>query len=136
MDEIGNTALTYDTSDEEFHTISNITRDERDMLARVAFCEAGTEGIDGMRRVVDVILNRRDSNKFPNTIKEVLYSPGQFTTIEASEHVADHVLHNAFKAVDMEINTKDRLDSKSLYFGRKPHTKNGVYKEGRHYFSW
>ena len=135
VEEVGNTLMPTLTAD-EVHEIINISREERDLLARMAFCEANSEGVEGMRLVVDVVINRMMSDKFPNTVKEVVYSPGQFSTREAWDHVADHALVNAFKAVDLEItDISKRVDTESLYFARKPLTKNGVYQFGRHYFS-
>lgn len=135
VEEVGNTITPTLTTD-EVHEIINISREERDLLARMAFCEANSEGVDGMRLVVDVVINRMMSDKFPNTVKEILYSPGQFSTREAWDHVADHALVNAFKAVDLEItDISARVDTESLYFARKPLTKDGVYQYGRHYFS-
>ena len=113
VEEVGNTLMPTLTTD-EVHEIINISREERDLL----------------------VINRMMSDKFPNTVKEVLYSPGQFSTREAWDHVADHALVNAFKAVDLEItDISARVDTESLYFARKPLTRNGVYQFGRHYFS-
>ncbi len=48
---------------------------EKDMmdLAKLVFAEAESEGYEGKRLVVEVLTNRVKSNKFPNTIHDVIY---------------------------------------------------------------
>lgn len=50
-----------------------------DLLARIIHAEAGYESFEGQLAVGNVIMNRVNSDKFPNTLKEVIYQPGQFT---------------------------------------------------------
>lgn len=57
-----------------------VTYEEAQLLMKVAFCEAGNQGIEGQRYVMSVILNRVNSPEFPNSIKEVVYQPHQFAT--------------------------------------------------------
>lgn len=46
------------------------------LFAAILQCEAG--GYDGMLAVATVIMNRVESSLYPNTLKEVIYQPGQF----------------------------------------------------------
>ncbi len=41
-------------------------------LSRIVYCEAGSVSIDAKIMVANVILNRRESPQFPNTIQEVI----------------------------------------------------------------
>ena len=41
-------------------------------LSRIVYCEAGSVSIDAKIMVANVILNRRESPQFPNTIREVI----------------------------------------------------------------
>ena len=59
---------------------SRFTDHERDLLARVMYCEAGNQGVTGAALVGRVILNRVESSRFPNDIESVVYQPGQFST--------------------------------------------------------
>ena len=52
--------------------------DSLEMLAKCVQAEAGNQGLLGKRLVVDVILNRVDSDRFPNTIEGVITQSGQF----------------------------------------------------------
>lgn len=54
---------------------------EEELLAAIIYCEAGDEPYEGMVAVGTVVLNRVNSQFFPNTITDVIYSPGQFTPV-------------------------------------------------------
>ena len=49
-----------------------------DLLARVITHESGNQPLTGKMAVGNVILNRVNSSRFPNTVSEVIYSPNQF----------------------------------------------------------
>ncbi len=49
-----------------------------DLLSRVITHESGNQSLKGKMAVGNVILNRVNSAKFPNTVGEVIYSPNQF----------------------------------------------------------
>ena len=108
--------------------------DEKEMLYKIVWKESRNQGLDGMRRVCDVVLNRVDDPRFPNNIKDVLLAPGQFTTAKKLNAIVYD--EETVKAVNMELSVSkdDRLDNESIYFGRKAHTKDN-YKFGDHYFS-
>lgn len=56
------------------------TDEDLDLLARIINAEAGCDWIpDWVQRMVgSVVLNRVKSKHFPNTIREVIYQPGQY----------------------------------------------------------
>lgn len=54
---------------------------EEYLLAKIAMAEAGTEDTEGKALVILTVLNRVRSEKFPNTISEVLYQYPQFTPV-------------------------------------------------------
>lgn len=121
-------------------TIETSASDEL-LIEYIVQAEAGnTEDLDGCRLVCDVILNRVASKKFPNNVSDVIFQPGQFSTVKT---IVDSTRQNnngikvndkVKEAVRMEL-TGARLDSKSLFFARSPITSTGVYQHGRHYFS-
>jgi len=53
--------------------------DEILLLAALIQCEAGGECYEGKVAVGAVVLNRVRSGRYPNSISEVIYAPGQFT---------------------------------------------------------
>lgn len=56
------------------------TNEELDLLARVIWCEAGSNWLtdEHQRAVASVVINRVNDPRFPNTIKEVVYQKGQY----------------------------------------------------------
>lgn len=49
-----------------------------ELLAALIECESGGEIYEGKIAVGSVVMNRVDSNRFPNNIKDVIYQGGQF----------------------------------------------------------
>ena len=63
-----------DTSDS---TIQLSYEDAQCML-KIAYSEAGNQGIKGQQLIMEVVYNRMISDDFPNTILEVITQEGQF----------------------------------------------------------
>lgn len=114
-----------------------LTDAEIDLLAKVVRAESGNQDSKGKRLVVDVILNRVDSDKFPNTVKEVIYAKNQFSTVtDGSLLKAAYTVDNTdYEAVYSELNT--RIDTEIMFFtaGRYNYSGVSAYKYGDHYFS-
>lgn len=55
------------------------TQADLDLMAAIIECEAGGECYEGKIAVGAVIMNRVNSDRFPNTIEEVVYQKGQFS---------------------------------------------------------
>ena len=51
-------------------------------LARLVHGEARGESFEGKVAIVAVVLNRLESKKFGNSIKQVIFEPGAFTAID------------------------------------------------------
>lgn len=60
---------------------SNLTDEDKNLLMKIASAEAGSESTKGKAVIMQVVLNRTESEIFPNTIKEVIFQSGQFSTI-------------------------------------------------------
>lgn len=114
--------------------IREITDGERDLLAAIVFAEAGNQDLDGMRYVVDVVLNRVDDSRFPNDITQVIFQPGQFWTAGIHGRISD-IPEECYEAVDMEL--AEKLNPEILYFrtGHFHEFATDVMKHGAHYFS-
>ena len=102
------------------------------LLYSLVQAEAGNQDLDGCRLVADVVLNRIDSKKFPNTMEEVIYAPGQFSVVRngSLEKARGEISEKVIQAVDMELSGK-QLNNDVLYFNNRP---NGGWKYGGHYF--
>jgi len=109
--------------------------DELEYLAACVEAEAGTEGLIGKRLVVDVILNRIDSDSFPDTITDVINAPGQFQVVRNGSINKVDISQETFKAIEMEL--EHRTDSEIMYFrSGKYGTGTPAYKVNSHYFSY
>lgn len=60
---------------------SSSSGEDLELLARVIHAEARGEPYNGQVAVGAVVLNRVASNQFPNTVREVIYAPNQFTSV-------------------------------------------------------
>ncbi|NLL73274.1 MAG: cell wall hydrolase, partial [Clostridiales bacterium] len=58
---------------------TDYTEEELKLLACLVHSEAGDQSYEGKLAVANVVLNRMKSKKFPNTMKDVIYQPGQFS---------------------------------------------------------
>ncbi len=109
--------------------------DELEYLAACVEAEAGTEGLIGKRLVVDVILNRIDSDNFPDTITDVINAPGQFEVVRNGSINKVDISQETFEAIEMEL--EHRTDDTIMYFrSGKYGTGTPAYKVNNHYFSY
>ena len=60
--------------------IDTLTDNEKYLIYQITFLEAGNQSMEGQRAVVEVILNRVLSDKYPDTVEGVLSQSDQFTT--------------------------------------------------------
>ena len=113
------------------------TEEEIDMMAVICYREARGEGIEGMRLVADVILNRVDSDEFPdqNTIKDVISYPGAFSTYREGDMEEPEITIDCYGAVLAEL--QERKNTEILYFTSGGYSPWGtpVFKYKNHYFS-
>ena len=90
-----------------------VTPEELDILHRIVWAEARGEDALGQQLVVNVIMNRVNSPGFPDTLRDVVFQPGQFTPITngAFERAApDQRIRNAVQAaLDGEDNSRGAL---------------------------
>jgi len=61
----------------------SINESDAEILKKIAMAEAGIEGVKGKALVMAVVLNRKESPLFPDSIKEVVFQKGQFATVGA-----------------------------------------------------
>lgn len=95
------TSYAADAVFERTHQVNEFLLEDAQLLMQVAQAEAGNQGITGQWLVMCVILNRVDSEEFPNTIEEVISQDGQFATyangaIEKAEPTSDTHLALAY----------------------------------------
>lgn len=60
----------------------SITLDEFRLMCTTVYCEAGNQNIETQIMVALTILNRLNSEDFPNTVREVIYQDEQYAVTE------------------------------------------------------
>jgi N-acetylmuramoyl-L-alanine amidase len=93
----------------------NISEAEIDLLARIVRAEAQTEPFEGKVAVASVVLNRVESPQFPNTIKNVIYEPGQFQPV-ANGEINKPADKDSIKAVKAALSDMRHIAQDSLFF--------------------
>lgn len=63
-----------------------LNQSEMDILARVIYSEARGESYKGKVAVGAVVMNRIQSNKFPNNIRGVVFQPGAFSSVDDGQY--------------------------------------------------
>lgn len=109
---------------------------EMELLAQLVEAEAGNQSFEGKCLVVDVVLNRVESEEFPDTISEVIYQDGQFSVAHNGrlEKAGWHMQESDYKAVayEMELHQNKNV----LYFNNCSVVAGSgeKFKVGGHWF--
>lgn len=109
-----------------------ITEEDRELLARIVYLEARGQSFSGQRAVVEVVLNRVLDSRFPDTVYEVLYAPGQFTP--AKSIASTTPTETQYEVVDCVIDETPITTENTVYFATSALTRNVFAKIGDHYF--
>lgn len=102
-----NNVSTYCASNEEY-----------DILCRIVEAEAGGEDTQGKILVANVIMNRVNSKKFPNSIKEVVFQKKQFSPITDGRYASVTVSYGSREAVNRALAGEDYSQG-ALYFSAR-----------------
>lgn len=99
------------------------------LIGKVVQHEAGNQSELGKRLVADTILNRVESDAFPNTVYDVIMQPGQYCNPKKLPP------NEIYKLVAEEIYS--RTNDQVLWYRTKRYHTFGdpIVKEGNHYFS-
>lgn len=113
--------------------IKKISKSEVKVLAQIVYLEARGEGDKGEQAVIETILNRVKSSKFPNSITKVLSQKNQFTTWKNRNKapVRAKELKNIYKV----LNGKTKiLSKKAVFFSTRPYNRKIELHYKHHYF--
>lgn len=94
----------------------NVTQDEIEILERIVQAEAGGSGYDGMLAVANVVLNRVKSERFPNTVTDVVFAHRQFTPISDGRYYTVRVSDTAKRVVKDALDGARLIGEDALYF--------------------
>lgn len=113
----------------------DMSDEDMSLIALVTMAEAEGESELGKRLVIDTILNRVDSPRWPNTVQEVIYQKGQFTCMWNGRSDRCYVRNDILELVKEEL--KVRTNTRCVFFQGGCYPSNGtpLLQEGNHYFS-
>ena len=120
---------------EETPVVSTVATDaEIELLALVTMAEAEGEPVEGKRLVIDTVLNRVDSPRWPNTISEVIYQPNQFVAMSNGRAERCQVTDEVRQLVREEL--LSRTNTEVVYFTAGGYGRYGtpMFSIGNHYF--
>lgn len=105
------------------------------LIALVTMAEAEGECEDGKRLVIDTILNRIDSEHFPDTAYDVIYQPYQFSSMWNGRVDRCEVRDDICQLVKEELEVRTNYDV--IFFTAGCYSDYGVpmFQVEHHYFS-
>ena len=109
--------------------------DSLEYLACLVEAEAGNQDELGKRLVVDVVLNRIDSDEFPDNIYDVINQKNQFESVLNGKINEVSPSDNTYEIVRSEF--EDRLNYDVLFFRTGKYHEFGtkLFKQQDHYFN-
>lgn len=114
--------------------------EERYMLLKIAMAEAEGEDTAGKALVMCVVLNRVESIQFPDTIRDVVFDDGEFTSVQNGRYDRVEPDKDCYAALEMVKAGWDGSDG-ALYFERTTddstwHSRNlsRMFAHGNHTF--
>ena len=112
-----------------------ISKEDMELIALITMAEAEGESEHGKRLVISTILNRVDSEHFPDSVKEVIYQANQFTSVWNGRIDRCRVLPDICRLVEEEV--VSRTNGDVVFFSAGDYSNYGVpmFNEGNHYFS-
>ena len=110
------------------------------MLAKIAMAEAESEGVEGKALVILVVLNRVQSDRFPDSVSEVIFQQGQFSPVGSGRFDRVEPDQECYEALDLvRLESWDESQG-ALYFESESASdwhKNNLhflFQHGNHYF--
>ena len=117
--------------------INSLTQEEKELICRITYLEAGNQCIEGQRAVIEVILNRMIGMKWPNTVESVLSAPGQFSTWRHRNKVSADQINRMNIALYLVANSNNTIlpNSNYVYFNCSKNRKNGIKIQSQWFWS-
>ena len=114
-----------------------VSMEEYEMLCKIVTTEANTEDMEGQMLIANVVMNRVKSDIFPDSVADVILSPGQFDPVENGVFYATEPTDEAREAVIRALSGEDASQG-ALYFQKSAATVWGDYqflfRHGHHSF--
>ncbi|NLB88172.1 MAG: spore cortex-lytic enzyme [Syntrophomonadaceae bacterium] len=118
----------------------NLSKQDMYDLARVVHGEARGESFTGQVAIAAVVLNRLKSDKFGNTVQEIIYEPGAFTAVADGQYYLEPNA-TAYQAVEAALKGWDPTGGAIYYWNPVTATSKWVWSRtiinqiGKHVFA-
>ena len=142
----GQRVVDYNVIEKE--DLYQLDENEYDILLRIVEAEAGGEDENGKLLVANVVLNRLNNSKFPNTIKDVVFQKSkgvtQFSPVSNGRYWTVTVSDETVNAVNRALEGDD-ISHGALFFAARRYADNSrmrwfdekltfLFKHGGHEF--
>lgn len=125
----GQRVVAYQTLDKEY--CYNLSEQDLEVLFRIVEAEAGGEDEEGKLLVANVILNRVASDKFPDTVSEVVFQRDngvtQFSPVNNGRYWTVEISEETVRAVERALEGED-ISQGALYFAARKHADSDRMK--------
>ena len=111
-----------------------LTDSEKDTLARIIWLEARGEPFDGQQAVAEVVFNRMLSPAFPDTLEEVIYQEGQFSTADNVQTAEP--TETQYIAISVALSGPNIIPLEVVFFSQKGENDNVWGTIGGHVFCY
>ncbi len=92
-----------------------LSKSDTAILCRIVEAEATGQDIEGKMLVANVILNRVNSDKFPDTVEKVVFANKQFSPIRDGRYYKVTITKDTKEAVNRVLNGEDESNG-AVYF--------------------
>ena len=111
-----------------------LNMEERDLLAKVIWAEARGESAAGQQAVAEVVFNRLLSPQFGDDLNDVIYSKGQFRSVDKLEEAEP--TQAQYQAIERALLGTPVLNRKVFYFAPYPSNDTPYVMIDRHIFCY
>lgn len=117
-----------------------ISKHDLECLARLIHGEARGESYEGKVAVASVVLNRVNSKKFGNTVRDVVFQPGAFTAVSDGQYYLQPDAES-YKAAESALRGWDPTGGAIYYWNPAKATSKWIWSRpitktiGRHVFA-
>lgn len=109
----------------------NISEEEKNILLRIVEAEAGGEDAQGKLLVANVVLNRVNSNLFPDTVTEVVFQKNgkvtQFSPVANGRYYRVTISSDTVNAVERALEGED-ISQGALFFAAREYADSDKMK--------
>lgn len=111
-----------------------LTWEQMQLIAKVVWVESRGESKEGQQAVAEVVLNRLVSDKFPNTLKDVIYAQNQFRSAKFLDKAEPYQMQ--YEAIERALYGPYVLPEDVYYFATTAKTSKVWGKIGGHIFCY